>query len=377
MTPSGRSTLRREDQIIELAAEGLTDKQIAQRLEISAETVATYWKRILARHGASSRTEVVARIYKQLQEENRHLLNQARETSARLHTLMDHMESAVLFETPDRHIVFVNESFCNMFAQGARPQDMVGQDCAAAAEASIDAFAEGEKFLSVTDECIRGGKPVLGQLVAMTDGRVLERDYRPVEADGVSTGHLWVYRDVTERRRIEASLKLQVAQQRQIVSIVPDVLKAEAGTRDETIQRILETVGAAQRTDRAYLFLFDEDGLTMSNTHEWCAEGISSEKDNLQGLEVEEFPWWMEQLRANHPLVVPDVAKLPKEAAAIRENLAAQGIKSLLVMPVRDGDTLVGFAGFDSVREYRSWSKSTFAMVKVTAEMIAATLARS
>lgn len=40
----------------------MTDKQIAQELGISQETVGTYWRRILLRFGACSRTEVVAKL---------------------------------------------------------------------------------------------------------------------------------------------------------------------------------------------------------------------------------------------------------------------------------------------------------------------------
>ncbi len=51
----------RELQVLELAASGNTDKQIALQLEISKETVASYWRRILLKYDANSRTEVVAR----------------------------------------------------------------------------------------------------------------------------------------------------------------------------------------------------------------------------------------------------------------------------------------------------------------------------
>lgn len=63
---SGRGTREtkatgRELQVLELAAEGNTDKQIAQVLDISKDTVASYWRRILLKYDAVSRTEVVAR----------------------------------------------------------------------------------------------------------------------------------------------------------------------------------------------------------------------------------------------------------------------------------------------------------------------------
>jgi len=52
---------KREEQVLVLAAGGLTDKEIAIRLGISPDTVGTYWRRILAKYQAASRTEVVAK----------------------------------------------------------------------------------------------------------------------------------------------------------------------------------------------------------------------------------------------------------------------------------------------------------------------------
>jgi DNA-binding CsgD family transcriptional regulator len=52
---------KREEQVLVLAAAGLTDKEIAVRLGISPDTVGTYWRRVLARYAAASRTECVAK----------------------------------------------------------------------------------------------------------------------------------------------------------------------------------------------------------------------------------------------------------------------------------------------------------------------------
>ncbi len=56
-----RNKESREMQMISLASAGLTDKQIANRLGLSLNTLEGYWRRILSKHGASSRTEVVAK----------------------------------------------------------------------------------------------------------------------------------------------------------------------------------------------------------------------------------------------------------------------------------------------------------------------------
>ncbi len=55
-------TRSRQEQILVLASEGLTDKEIAARLKLSPETVGTYWRRILSKYAAASRTEVVAKV---------------------------------------------------------------------------------------------------------------------------------------------------------------------------------------------------------------------------------------------------------------------------------------------------------------------------
>ena len=55
----------RERQILILAAKGLTDAGISQKLGISVATVGTYWGRIRGKHGQHSRTELVANFMRE------------------------------------------------------------------------------------------------------------------------------------------------------------------------------------------------------------------------------------------------------------------------------------------------------------------------
>lgn len=63
----------REAQVLACAARGMTDKEIAVELQISQDTVGTYWRRILLRFNSSSRTEVVARAIETEVGERLHL----------------------------------------------------------------------------------------------------------------------------------------------------------------------------------------------------------------------------------------------------------------------------------------------------------------
>lgn len=61
---------QRELDVARYAMEGLTDKEIAARLDVGVETVRTYWKRIRRKTGVGTRSEAVARIARYtLQEE--------------------------------------------------------------------------------------------------------------------------------------------------------------------------------------------------------------------------------------------------------------------------------------------------------------------
>jgi DNA-binding CsgD family transcriptional regulator len=54
----------REEEIIELCVQGLTNDAIADRLNLSVGTVNTYWLRIRMKVGGSGRTETVVRVIK-------------------------------------------------------------------------------------------------------------------------------------------------------------------------------------------------------------------------------------------------------------------------------------------------------------------------
>lgn len=132
-----------------------------------------------------------------------------REASLALfNSLVDNMQAGVVVETVDRKIFAVNPAFCRMFAIAAPPETLRGADCAAAAEASKGLLAEPDRFAARIAEIIGRREAIVAEEVAFADGRAFERDYVPIAAaDGAFVGHMWQYRDVTERRQLEAELR--------------------------------------------------------------------------------------------------------------------------------------------------------------------------
>jgi two-component system, sensor histidine kinase len=126
--------------------------------------------------------------------------------AARLAALVRHLSLGTLVEDEHRRVVLANQRFCDLFGINAPPAALVGGDCAAAAEAVKGLFRDPEAFVQANIECLRALRPVAGQILVMADGRVLERDYAPIEEGGRFLGHLWTYRDVSEVRAAEQAL---------------------------------------------------------------------------------------------------------------------------------------------------------------------------
>jgi len=191
---------------------------------------------------------------------------------------------------------------------------------------------------------------------------------------GQAVGTYGIFRDVTERHRHEEDLRHRIAFEDLLVQISSTFLSADEDNLDELLNAALAGIGSFADVDRAYIFCFNSDASTMSNSHEWCAEGVSPEMENLQELPTEIAPMWMDSLHRNRIVYIPRVSELTPEWAAEREILEPQGIQSLLVVPIHTGAVQMGFIGFDSVRHERSWTDADQLLLRFMADNMGLTL---
>ena len=116
---------------------------------------------------------------------------------------------------------------------------------------------------------------------------------------------------------------------------------------DRASNHMIEQLGKGFHAQRAYLFEL-KDGL-YNNTYEWCAEGVSSEMEHLQGIDYASFSRWFDLFAQGECVIIEDVSSLQgAEDPTEYEMLSAQGIKSLVVAPIeRDGE-VAGILGLDN-----------------------------
>ncbi len=161
-----------------------------------------------------------------------------------------------------------------------------------------------------------------------------------------------------------------------LLSTTKRFIDASVEDLDELLNSILKDVGEFFNCDRSYIFFIDWETRTMSNTHEWCAEGITPEKDNLTDIPIDIFPTWLEELENDRDIHIPSVAGLPESWQAVRDILEPQGIQSLIVVPIIFNKIVIGYAGFDAVRSSRSWQDAERSLLRLLATNIASAIQR-
>ncbi|MEI8046812.1 MAG: PAS domain S-box protein [Bacteroidota bacterium] len=176
-------------------------------------------------------------------------------------------------------------------------------------------------------------------------------------------------REITERKEAEEKIGKMMNLQNLLTQIATEFINMPIGNSDDAVDKLLSVIGKGNDIERVYIFEYDFSKNTMSNSHEWCAEGISPEKDKLQQIPTEKFPSWVNAHLKGEMLVVEDVSMLETNDPLYLV-LAPQGIKSLITLPLVLHGDCIGFVGFDSVKNVKSWSTDEITFLQILADLL-------
>lgn len=180
--------------------------------------------------------------------------------------------------------------------------------------------------------------------------------------------------DITESKKAEKFLQNRLKLDEIISSTSASFVDIKSDEFDEHVNDVLRKIGEFADIDRSYVFMYDGD--VMHNTHEWVKEGITEEKDNLQNIPIEYLPWSTEVVKRNDVIYYYDINDLPPEAAPEKESLEAQNIKSVLWVPMKSDDKVIGFMGFDAVTVHILWSPEDIKLLRTIAEITSRAIVR-
>lgn len=145
---------------------------------------------------------------------------------------------------------------------------------------------------------------------------------------------------------------------------------------DAGIISSLGSVCAYTGDDRSYVVLFSEDGLALDTVYEWCAEGMESKGYRMHGTPVSSMPWIIGQLNAQQGVHIPDTGRLPPEAEQECEACRADGVQSILMVPLVLRERTMGYLGFEAIRVRKEWPEELIVLLKIVSEIIVNALQR-
>ncbi|TRZ95806.1 PAS domain S-box protein [bacterium] len=219
---------------------------------------------------------------------------------------------------------------------------------------------------------VKFGGEYIGSLCA-----VYQRDIIPDEGDKRLIGILAsIIGTEEERRSAQEALKYRLEFEKLITDISTNFINIPLDKIESGINYALKLIGEFVGASRSYIFLLRANAKHMDNTYEWCAVGVDSQIDRLQGVRLSDFHWFMGKIKNFEAVYIPRVSDLPPEAKAEKEEFELEKTETLLCVPIVYDGKLLGFVGFDSVLKEMDWSKDTIALLKISGEIFANTLRR-
>jgi diguanylate cyclase (GGDEF)-like protein/PAS domain S-box-containing protein len=194
-------------------------------------------------------------------------------------------------------------------------------------------------------------------------------------SDGEVVGIQGISRDVSKRKsRDQARLSREAV----LGALARGARRLfNASDKNRAMEQTLADLGRAVCVDRVYVFENhcepDTDRLAASMRYEWVNDGITPQIDNpdMHGMPYESaIPNWLDALQRGEPVhgLVADMAEQE------RTLLQAQGIISIVVMPIFQGGEFWGMIGFDDCTRQHQWNRLEIDALEVAAGTVGAAI---
>ena len=177
--------------------------------------------------------------------------------------------------------------------------------------------------------------------------------------------------------RAENALQQRVEFEALVSRISSTFVRLKSEEIDRGILEALAEMGEFLRVDHCHLCRVYGGGEWVDHTHEWAAGGRAHPWAGTRGLRLDEhLPWTAVRLRRLDGMAIYSVDTLSAEAAVDQATFRAQGIKSVIFVPMAVGGKLVGFIGLDSTRLEMQWTEDAISLLKIVGGILADALDR-
>lgn len=179
----------------------------------------------------------------------------------------------------------------------------------------------------------------------------------------LSANTLQLMYEIRNHKQLDEKVKYQSSFQDFLLNLSTSFINLPLEQINPAINKSLEQMATFVEADRAYIFDYDFEKRTMTNTYEWCASGITPQIDMFQNAPIDTIPEWIEpHIRGEH-ILIEDTSSVPQ--SYLRDSLESQEIKSLVTLPRIHENKCTGFIGFDAVRKLHPFNQGEIQLLKL------------
>ena len=163
--------------------------------------------------------------------------------------------------------------------------------------------------------------------------------------------------------------------QQMIAEISTDFVTMTRFDFDDKVKNLLSRSGAFIHADRAAVGMFSENFQTVCFTHQWGETKAPGDQENEKKRQP--VPQWSrKQLFDNKIVYLPVIDQLPPEAEDERQILESLGLQSMVLIPIRSKDCVIGFIEFDRIGKDAFWRTEDFETLRVLSNILADAIAK-
>lgn len=153
--------------------------------------------------------------------------------------------------------------------------------------------------------------------------------------------------DITEKTQHTKELKKRLTNEEMLVRCIHTLNGEDV---ENSIQRLLKMVGEYYCGDRTYIFEYNEEKDTYSNTYEWCAEDAQSNMEQYQDISQKRLEVWFKHFDENGKFCIKNIEESMTLDNEEYEGLSFRNITSIAAATLVKNNKIIGFIGVDNLR---------------------------
>lgn len=159
-----------------------------------------------------------------------------------------------------------------------------------------------------------------------------------------------VFKDISKRKLAEKVIEERIRVEQIVNHVSMRLMASDHIEMETTFLDTLQLIGCFLEAQWIHLVIYSSSFSSPPLVYEWCDNTVPALKDTFNRFSPEMFPWWIEQLRSNEILHIPNIDELTPEANKERELLKTFLIHSVTVIPLANNERLLGFIGISSTK---------------------------